>query len=201
MNYITEEIASNLKAARESRGLSQRALSKKSGVPQGHISKIENGAVDLRLSSLVALARALDLELTLVPRKAVPAVKSIVRSGKRGIVKADSNTRMAHKELCSIKTMIDTLSKNDFPIGGLEKLQRQMRELGNFQFAQPDLEVIKNVNKAMKAFQLNTDSLDIIRQSESELQKLRNTLAHSSVNLPKVAPLHPVYSLEEDDNG
>jgi DNA-binding XRE family transcriptional regulator len=201
MNYITEEIASNLKAARESRGLSQRTLSKKSGVPQGHISKIENGAVDLRLSSLVALARALDLELILVPRKAVPAVKSIVRSGKRGIVKADSNTRMAHKELCSIKTMIDTLSKNDFPIGGLEKLQRQMRELGNFQFAQPDLEVIKNVNKAMKAFQLNTDSLDIIRQSESELQKLRNTLAHSSVNLPKVAPLHPVYSLEEDDNG
>ena len=201
MNYITEEIASNLKAARESKGLSQRALSEKSGVPQGHISKIENGAVDLRLSSLVALARALDLELTLVPRKAVPAVKSIVRSGKRSIVKADSNTRMAHKELSSIKTMIDTLSKNDFAIGGLEKLQRQMRELGNFQFAQPDLEVIKNVNEAMKAFQLNNDSLDIIRQSESELQKLRNTLAHSSVNLPKVTPLRPAYSLEEDDNG
>jgi len=201
MSYITEEIASNLKAAREGRGLSQRALSEKSGVPQGHISKIENGAVDLRLSSLVALARALDLELTLVPRKAVPAVKSIVRSGKRSIVKTDSNTRMAHKELSSIKTMIDTLSKNDFPIGGLEKLQRQMRELGNFQFAQPDLEVIKNVNEAMKAFQLNTDSLDIIRQSETELQKLRNTLAHSSVNLPKVTPLRPAYSLEEDDNG
>ena len=201
MNYITEEIASNLKAARESKGLSQRALSEKSGVPQGHISKIENGAVDLRLSSLVALARALDLELALVPRKAVPAVKSIVRSGKRSIVKTDSNTRMAHKELSSIKSMIDTLSKNDFAIGGLEKLQRQMRELGNFQFAQSDLEVIKNVNEAMKAFQLNNDSLDIIRQSESELQKLRNTLAHSSVNLPKVTPLRPAYSLEEDDNG
>ena len=83
----------------------------------------------------------------------------------------------------------------------MEKLQRQMRELGNFQFAQPDLEVIKNVNEAMKAFQLNNDSLDIIRQSESELQKLRNTLAHSSVNLPKVTPLRPAYSLEEDDNG
>lgn len=200
MSYITEEIVSNLKAARENRGLSQRTLSEKSGVPQGHISKIENGAVDLRLSSLVALARALDLELTLVPRKAVPAVKSIVRSGNRGIVKADSNTRMAHKELSSIKTMIDTLSKNDFPISGLEKLQRQMRELRNFQFEQPNLEVIKGVSKAMKAFQSNTDSLDIIRQSESQLQKLRNALAHSSVNLPEIAPLRPAYSLEEDDN-
>ena len=79
MNYATEHIASILKAARESKGLSQRALSAKSGVPQGHISKIENGAVDLRVSSLVALARVLDLELTFVPRMLVPAVQSIVR--------------------------------------------------------------------------------------------------------------------------
>ena len=81
MSYATEHIASTLKAARESKGLSQRELSAKSGVPQGHISKIENGAVDLRVSSLVTLARVLDLELTLVPRRSVSAVKSIVRSG------------------------------------------------------------------------------------------------------------------------
>lgn len=83
MSYATEHIATTLKAAREARGLSQRALSKTAGVPQGHISKIENGAVDLRLSSLIALARALDLELTLVPRKAVPAVQAVVRSSER----------------------------------------------------------------------------------------------------------------------
>jgi len=80
MSYATEHIAGILKTARESKGLSQRELSAKSGVPQGHISKIENGAVDLRVSSLVALARVLDLELTFVPRKLVSAVKSIVRS-------------------------------------------------------------------------------------------------------------------------
>lgn len=83
MNYATEHIASALKAARERKGISQRELSAKSGVPQGHISKIENGAVNLRVSSLVILARVLDLELTLVPRKAVPAVQSIVRSSER----------------------------------------------------------------------------------------------------------------------
>jgi transcriptional regulator with XRE-family HTH domain len=80
MPYVTEHIIGALKAAREARGLSQRELSAKSGVPQGHISKIENGTVDLRVSSLVALARVLDLELVLVPRKAVPAVELIVRS-------------------------------------------------------------------------------------------------------------------------
>jgi len=81
MSYATKYIATTLRAARESRGLSQRALGAKSGVPQGHISKIENGAVDLRLSSLVELARVLDLELALVPRKSLPAVKSILRGG------------------------------------------------------------------------------------------------------------------------
>ena len=75
----TEEIAEALLKARQAKGLSQRALSQRAGVPQGHISNIERGAVDLRLSSLVAIARALDLELALVPRKSLPAVKSIAR--------------------------------------------------------------------------------------------------------------------------
>jgi predicted transcriptional regulator len=68
-----------LKKARESKSLSQRALAKLAGVPQSHISKIESGAVDLRLSSLIEIARALDVEVMLVPRKAVSAVRSIVR--------------------------------------------------------------------------------------------------------------------------
>ncbi len=80
MNYSTEHIVRALKSARETKGISQRELSAKSGVPQSHISKIEAGSVDLRLSSLVALARALDLELALVPRKSVSAVRSIMRS-------------------------------------------------------------------------------------------------------------------------
>lgn len=74
-----EDMARLLKAARKAKGLSQRELSDKAGVPQAHISKIESGAVDLRVSSLLALARVLDLELALVPRDAVPAVQSIVR--------------------------------------------------------------------------------------------------------------------------
>ena len=79
MNYSTEHITSGLKAARESAGLSQHTLGLRVGVPQGHISKIENGTVDLRLSSLIALARVLDLELMLVPRNAVGAIQSVIR--------------------------------------------------------------------------------------------------------------------------
>lgn len=49
------------------RGLA-RELSARSGVPQSHISKIESGSVDLRISSLIALARVLDLELLVAPK-------------------------------------------------------------------------------------------------------------------------------------
>ena len=84
--YKIEHITDALKDARKRKGLSQRELSERSGVPQSHISRIESGAVDLRLSSLIELARTLDMELLTVPRKAVPAVRSIVdgRFGSEG---------------------------------------------------------------------------------------------------------------------
>jgi len=63
MSYVTEDIIRELKQAREAKGLSQRALSQRTHVPQSHISKIESGGTDIRLSSLIELARALDLEL------------------------------------------------------------------------------------------------------------------------------------------
>ena len=79
MKYTIADIVEELKTAREAQGLSQRKLSQLVGIPQGHISKIESGNVDLRVSSLIQLARALGLELTLVPRKALPAVNAIAR--------------------------------------------------------------------------------------------------------------------------
>ena len=78
--YTLEHLVNTLRAAREAGGLSQREISVKTDLPQSHISKIENGAVDLRTSSLVELARVLDLEVVLVPRRGVPAVRAIVRN-------------------------------------------------------------------------------------------------------------------------
>lgn len=79
MNHSLKTFADHLRDARIAKNLSQRDLSKLTGVPQSHISKIEGNQVDLRLSSFIALANALDLELALVPRKAMPAVRSISR--------------------------------------------------------------------------------------------------------------------------
>ena len=82
MSYVTEQILESLREARVRKGFRQRELSARSGVPQSHISKIESGGVDLRMSSLIALARVLDLELFVAPKKSIPAIKSIIRSSK-----------------------------------------------------------------------------------------------------------------------
>lgn len=73
-------IAAALKAARQARKLTQRELGEKTGTPQSHISAIEAGRVDLTTSSLIELARALELELVLVPRSFVPAIRGLIRA-------------------------------------------------------------------------------------------------------------------------
>lgn len=78
MTVGNEEIAARLKAARLAKGLTQKEVGCRVGMPQSHISKIESGGVDLQLSSLTELSRALDLEVTLLPRAAVLALDAML---------------------------------------------------------------------------------------------------------------------------
>ena len=71
---IPSPIARALVQAREAKGLSQREVAKRAGLTQAQISKVETGVADLTVSSLTELARALDLEVALVPTKMVPAL-------------------------------------------------------------------------------------------------------------------------------
>ena len=74
-----ENIGLLLKKARLQKGLSQKAVALMIGLQQSHLSKIENGLVDLQTSSLIQLSRALDLELMLIPRILVHTVEALQR--------------------------------------------------------------------------------------------------------------------------
>jgi len=75
IEYLTQ----SLKSARQEKNLSQRALSLKTGIQQTQISRIESDQADLRVSTLVELARSLDLEVMLIPRSLFSAVNSITQ--------------------------------------------------------------------------------------------------------------------------
>jgi len=201
MIYATEHIARALRATRESKGLSQRELSAKSGVPQGHISKIENGDVDLRVSSLVALARVLEQELLLIPRKVVPAVHSIVRSSTPNTPPDGRTTRQIRKELARLQNAISQLPDELLSKSELEQFQRQARELYNFRLSLPDIEAIRDASKTVRAFIKNPENLNAIRQSFSQIQDLRNHIAQGRDNDSAVESIRPAYNLDEDDHG
>ena len=99
MNESIAHIALQIKEAREAKGLSQRALSKKVGIPQSHISRIENGAVNLQLSSLIELARVLELELMLVPKKAQKATGAIVNDFNNHFTHSTTTKNLAKYQL------------------------------------------------------------------------------------------------------
>jgi transcriptional regulator with XRE-family HTH domain len=84
VSYTAEAFARSLRRARLQKGWSQRDLSGKAGIPQAHISRIESGAVDVKVSTLVELARLLDLELVLAPRASLPAVEALIREVEAG---------------------------------------------------------------------------------------------------------------------
>ena len=72
------DVISQLKAARLEKGLKQADLGKKLGLPQSHVSKIEQGSTDPRLSTVVDMARVLDLEPMLIPRQMASRIRSLL---------------------------------------------------------------------------------------------------------------------------
>jgi len=79
MNTIIDQ----LKFSRKKRGMKQSELGNKLGLPQSHISKIEQGATDPRLSTVADMARVLDHELVLIPRQMLPHIRSLLLGDKK----------------------------------------------------------------------------------------------------------------------
>jgi transcriptional regulator with XRE-family HTH domain len=198
MDYSIQHIAKALREARGNKGLSQRELSESAGVPQSHISKIENGNVDLRLTSLVELARALDLELTLVPRNTVPAVQSIVRTSAPSTSPDRAIARKVHNELARLRDTIDHPSHTALARNQLDQFHRYLRELQHFRLSQSDLKSIQETHKALTEFLAHPENRYAIEKSLQQIQELRNHLVHQRpTTLPSA---RPAYSLDEDDN-
>ena len=196
MSYATEQIAETLRKAREQKGLSQRALSARAGVPQSHISKIENNAVDLRTSSLTAIAHALDLELALVPRKAVPAVKSVTRSvGTSPMVDSAIG-----KEFRKIEKTLKSRSVHPAKVDGLDHLQRNFRDLSQFQNLVRDSEQLRNIRKILESVKSTTDT-DAFKRANEVIRAYRNTLAHAESTVDQVRPARSAYRLDGGDDG
>jgi HTH-type transcriptional regulator/antitoxin HipB len=81
---LSPDLAKTIRLQRRRRNMSQVQLGSLLKMPQSQIARIESGASDARVSTLVEIARALDLEPMLVPKHLVPAVSYMIQPAPAG---------------------------------------------------------------------------------------------------------------------
>lgn len=207
-----EETIKAIKRVRREKGLSQSELGHRVGVPQSHISKIEKGDVDIKLSSLIQIARALDLEVKLVPKKALPAVDSIVRAFPQ------DKTAAALSEIRKTLTFLDRLGQApelpDKLHDHLRTINQHLQGLRTLRFGtdaylrlQQKLRQIRKIAAPLDPSNITWDAalakdrtapqVEKLARSAGDLKSLHTDLAQRAAQRD---PLDlPAYSLDHDD--
>lgn len=200
MAYPTEQIATNLRAAREVKGFSQRTLSELVDVPQSHISKIENGGVDLRLSSLVEIARALDLEVVLVPRKNLSAVNTITRQSRSAAGNMETTARVS-KELKRLLSTTKRITGQHSAPRQVAQLKRRVRDLSLLEIPNSAVDDVKQINEALEAYANEPENDIALNHALHLLQAFRNMIVHIQADRSEGEEIRPAYSLDESNRG
>ncbi len=204
-----EPIGELIRAAREQKGLSQRALGGLVGMPQSHISKIESGAVDLQTSSLVQLARALDLELAVVPRTSLPALEAL--TGARSLAEESPRTADIERKLVALTKQTRALIGR-FPRmkAALERVSRTLADFRRIQSAIPAgqvreaLQAVETLEEGLSRLRAGsasrapvmTELMQNVQRGEERLRAIRNVIVHGQ-STPNIPPV-PAYRLEDE---
>lgn len=68
----------SLKEARMRLDLTQAELGQKMGIPQSHVARLETLKIDATLSTLIEMARVLQMEVMLIPKQYVSSVQALI---------------------------------------------------------------------------------------------------------------------------
>lgn len=172
------------------------SLSARAGVLQSHISRIEQGKVDLQVSSLLALARVLDLEVLPVPRKLVPAIDAIIKGEETSLSRGYTALRAAI-ELNRIRQTAKRL-----PLSGHERATTPNRAGAG----QPSSErkrpstiraVLDELKKTNRGAEETAEMfLPVVRK----LQKLRIAVAQRASESAPLRSVRPAYTLDKNED-
>lgn len=193
MSYQAEAFAQSLRQARLNKGWSQRDLSGKAKIPQAHISRIESGSVDVKVSTLVELARLLDLELLLAPRSSIPAVEALIREAE-----ANQGLRSARALASSLQTTLRRLRLRHPKSGTTERLATLIQDViaiaPLFQAPGALGQLQSAVTAIQRAGERAGDNLKDLETAIHGLARIRNGLVHARTPVQT-----PAYSLDEED--
>ena len=89
LDALPADMRRTLVEMRRAKGWTQVELGRQVGLPQVHISAIENGKVVPRFDTMLDLVRMLGYDLLLLRRHVVPAVQALIRDYDRPDARRD----------------------------------------------------------------------------------------------------------------
>lgn len=194
--YGLEPLADALRQARREKGWSQRDLSARAHLTQAQISRIENGEVDLQVSTLLELARSLDLDLQLVPRSAITAVEAAVRSAGERSEERGARTLLTKLRRLAEAARASAPEREDIAsiASSLQEMEPLAAHLGKIA-PTADLERLR---VSLEGFLSDPPAerpsrAKTYRDAAAWLKNLRNALLHA----PPAE--RPAYSLDDED--
>ncbi len=205
-NVSLRQLASKLADARKQKGLSQRALSEKLGIAQSRLSKIESGTVDIRVSSLFDLARALELEVVLTPRRALAAVEAITGSAERQqrslAVRVSTKADEAYLELRRLERDVQRAIGQAGPAAEFVRLLDTIRDLARMPLNEAQAAHVRGIARSsgVRKFEPRSDHVRMFHEASvtnNALRDIRNAIAHGA-NAPPKGP-QPAYRLNDGD--
>jgi transcriptional regulator with XRE-family HTH domain len=78
-NPLLKDLGLHFRKARQAAGLSQEEIALRANISRPRYRDIETGAAAARATTLVNVARALGMEMMLIPQAMVPAVQSMLQ--------------------------------------------------------------------------------------------------------------------------
>lgn len=184
-----------LRQARTDTRLSQRELSARTGLTQSNISLIESGSTEPGLNTVIQLARALDLELMLIPKRYIPAVTGIIRSSSNsGALTPEIGSAML-TELKRGERLIKKLIAQYGEQPELTKIGSTLQDMRRLNLRANELGEITDALNILRDQQAGPQPSPVVREISERLRRLRSAIVHQPPETVRSA-----YGEDEDDD-
>jgi transcriptional regulator with XRE-family HTH domain len=194
VGYKSEGLIREIRDRRTDAGISQRALAARSGLTQAHISQIETGTLEPGLSSFIDMARALDLEIMLVPKKFLPAVHGILRQTSTE-QSSPQEGEAALREIARGARLVIKQKQLYGSSADLDRIADALRFLRHAPLRKPDLRIVTDAINKLRRYQASPQSKVVVAAIATELQQLRSRLVHNPSEAPR-----PAYAIDDEDD-
>jgi len=194
MGYKSEHLVGQVREVREAFGLSQRALSDRTGQTQSHISQIESGKMEPGLASFIDMARALDLEVVLVPKKLLPAINGLMRAQATPDMRIHAG-QPNDKRFARAERLVKKLKSLYGTSADLDRIDEYLRFLRRVNLSDGEMQVVRGEMDRLERYQTGPQSAQVVKDIATALQRLRNTIAHA-----RPSEAGPAYSLDGGDD-